>query len=516
MEIKQKNDDKNIVKNIKFLDKDQLMNIFEKVKNYSLIVYKFLKSNQNGEKMVWFLSAVAFIFLIYSWLSLYNTIQNSNKNIYELEKINKYDTQLLKSNPVTQDSINSMNVIWDMIKDNDETKSEIKRYLEYKDNLQLSYNNFLQYLLLPKLNIRKKLYTNEFDLDILWKDYLNNNPYNDINLLQKWTNFLANTDNNQINNIKEMNIYDIRELDNWLFAMDISFDFMTPSRAWLLFLTDKLTTTSDKNNIGLLWEFFYYLRQQIKLEKKVEIEQLQKALVFSWSDSITEENIIDKIIGYNIYQRVFEDNKNEKDSKNNIVLIDDKLINNTINIMLECKPNSQDECFYRFRDKYRNIWSLAYTIWIQNSTSKTSDLKNFIQNIPPLMAIKEFSFDKIQSQWIIQDKDTRYQWQVKMEVYWKNISEEEIKEIANNLGQKCFTEAKELTVQTALDIVDNTIKNKWNLLDQAKLKTSNIQNLKNVIEKINLEYPNLGNYKKTIRLFEVYRMLNENWLCESI
>ena len=46
---------------------------------------------------------------------------------------------------------------------------------------------------------------------------MDNNPYNDINLLQKWTDFLANTDNNQSNNIKGSTSFQ-------LFGIDVIFN----------------------------------------------------------------------------------------------------------------------------------------------------------------------------------------------------------------------------------------------------------------------------------------------------
>ncbi|HCB51281.1 TPA: hypothetical protein DEP21_01715 [Patescibacteria group bacterium] len=61
----------------------------------------------------------------------------------------------------------------------------------------------------------------------------------------------------------------------------MSFSFISPSKQALLLLTDKITTTSDKENISLFGEFFYYLRQEIKKEKVNDIQSLQKEYEFT-------------------------------------------------------------------------------------------------------------------------------------------------------------------------------------------------------------------------------------------
>jgi len=131
-----------------------------------------------------------------------------------LEKITQYDTTNLKTNTLTRNDLASSTTIYDLIENNENIKDETIRYNKYKENLLYPYTNFLQYLLLPKLNIRKEYYTDTLRTDILGRSFLEENPYNDINLLQKWSDFFSSTDQNEINQIKDIKISDIQEYDN--------------------------------------------------------------------------------------------------------------------------------------------------------------------------------------------------------------------------------------------------------------------------------------------------------------
>ena len=285
--------------------------------------------------------------------------------------------------------------------------------------------------------------------------------------------------------------------------MKISFAFTAPSKNALLFLADKISTTSDKDNISLLGEFVYYLRQQIKSDKTTEIAALTK-------DPDNKEIIDnqDKIIGKSLYNWVL----NNWPAK----LIDDKIINKTIKNIMECWTQSDTECLYKFRDKFRNIAELAYTLWDINNTSKTSDLKNFFQNLPPLMAVQRFTYDKnINTQAL--DQSVTYVGNIELEVYGQNISADDITEISTVLWKKCFGTTKQISPGIAIDVVNKSLAqavSDTTKKDDASI--SKITDLKNILDGINTEYPTLNNYKKTIRLFEVYRTLNEGWFCTTI
>jgi hypothetical protein len=78
------------------------------------------------------------------------------------------------------------------------------------------------------------------------------------------------------------------------------------------------------------------------------------------------------------------------------------------------------------------------------------------------------------------------------------------------LGKNCFGEEKDMSQPNAINIIDENIRKKGNIIGENTKKSDNIFELKEIIEKIGEEFESLNNYKKTIRLFEIYRMLNEN------
>ncbi|HCY21621.1 TPA: hypothetical protein DIC40_07420 [Patescibacteria group bacterium] len=245
------------------------------------IAKNFFHSKKNDKKTIIFIAGVLSLIAIYLGISLYIKISALNKDPYSLEKINQYDITNLKTNTLTRNSIASATTIYDLIQNNEDIQDETQRYNKYKENLLYPYTYFLQYLLLPKLNIRKEPYTDILKTDILGRSFLEENPYNDINLLQRRTDFFSSTDQNEINQIKDIKINDIQEYENGIFGIKIDFSFVSPSKNALLFLTDKITTTSDEENISLLGEFFYYLRQQIKIDRKDFLDEQIKNGLFS-------------------------------------------------------------------------------------------------------------------------------------------------------------------------------------------------------------------------------------------
>lgn len=381
-----------------------------------------------------------------------------------------------------------------MLKINQTIKDETQRYEDHKKELQSSYTNFLQYFLVPKLNIRKEPYTDKLNLNLIGENFLEQNPFNDINLYQKWSNFFSSTEKNQVNTINDLQIGDITEADYGLYGIKISFSFITPSKNALLFLADKISISSDKENISLLGEFVYYLRQQIKNDKQTEIAKLKAD-----PDNKEIADSDDKVIGKALYNWVLTD----KDSP----LIDDKTINKTIKNIMECGTENESECFYKFRDKFRNIAELAYTIGSQSDVSKTNDLKLFFKNMPPLMTVQAFTFDEKDGDQAL-DTTTKYEGRVELQIYGQNISADDLNQIGKELGKKCFGNDDILSPSLAISVIGKTSQNE-DTKDGNGSNISRTNDLTAILENIEKEYADANNYKKTIRLFEVYRMLNE-------
>jgi hypothetical protein len=260
-------------------------------------------------------------------------------------------------------------------------------------------------------------------------------------------------------------------------------------------LVEKLSTTSNGSNIALINEFMYNLWKNIKEDQKDTIKILS-----SQYDTWFNE---DKVIWYHIYQRIFQDKKNE--------LITDKIINKTIKDTIVCGNESDAYCYYKFRDKYRSIPSLAYTIWLEDSKNKTQNFKKFLKNLPPVININKFTFDRDIKPGISNYEKTQYKWEIQMDIYGKGISNDDVKDIAILLGDKCLW--TELTTQAALNKIDKTLVNIWNITKGNTTNTSTLREIQKIIENIKTKYNGFSNYKKTIKLFEIYRMLQDWNLC---
>ena len=128
-----------------------------------------------------------------------------------------------------------------------------------------------------------------------------------------------------------------------------------------------------------------------------------------------------------------------------------------------------------------------------------------------MIVVKDFKFNKVDRDEIIKQSDWLYEWSVSINIYGQNIKQEDIEEIWNELWKRCLWENNTLTVETAKSTIEEIISKRKTIEDNNDLKNNDILN---IINKIWEEYWTLNNYKKTIRLFEIYRMLNEGWLCK--
>lgn len=176
-------------------------------------------------------------------------------------------------------------------------------------------------------------------------------------------------------------------------------------------------------------------------------------------------------------------------------------------------------CFYKFREKFNNIPELAYTIWDEKTENKDKlkILKDFIQNLPPLMNISAFNFQTAEK-WIIQEWDYQYKWDVTIKIFWKSITNEDIGKIENDLWKKCFDKNKwiwKITPDIALREVQNSINQLTSTWVLESRRTIDLWELEIIISEINEWYKNLTTYEKAIKLFELYRMLYNIDICNK-
>jgi hypothetical protein len=225
--------------------------------------------------------------------------------------------------------------------------------------------------------------------------------------------------------VTAISIGEISDVDGEHFIVPVEVSFKSPDKRSFLFLVNKLSTTSDLNNISLLNEFFFYLIKNIKEFKQEEIKTLtqeyQKLLPLD-----TAQDNSDLIIGYHLYQWIIHAADN--------ILIDDSIINTTIRENVLCDETRNDnECFYTFREKYRNLPYLAYTIGLLSTKDKTAYLESFLQDLAPIIAITDFTFQRLSSTSSLTRNEQSYQGTIKFNTYGRSMSEEEVKEIASTL-----------------------------------------------------------------------------------
>ncbi len=460
------------------------------------------KANEKLVKSVLtFWSVVAVLFALFFWFQRYNTLSLLNVRSNTLNSLTHYDTLQISKAKQTKDLFPKRKTLQDIIKTNEDLEQELNRYKNYMKELQAPYFNFLQYIYLPRLNIWKNVYTNAIDTSIIWQKFLEKNKFDKLALIVNRSNFFKDVwDTTQFNEITDIQIWDIKEEKDWFFYIPISLAFTSPSKRSFLLLMEKLSTTSNKDNITLINEFLYHIWENIKKQKKSIIENT----IYPWS--LKNDKDVDKKIWYLFYHRVFDPNFDKQD------LIDQNIIEDAIAESANCKQPKTNKCYYLFRDKFRNIPYLAYSIawwWID----KVSNLKLFLQELPPIIKIKEFTFD--QSRKAKFGKQTnKYEWKISIEVVGKWITDDEIKEIAKVLWKTCFDNNLEMSVDNWIKQIDAYSAELANIAIDNVSKWQNLAKLKEIFENLKKEYPKLSNYKKTIKLFEMYRMLKDANVCK--
>lgn len=456
----------------------------------------FIKNGKYFIRIIWCIAIIATIFMIFYIFKTYSDTKNLNAKTNELYNLNNYDTSIIQTNNYLKNEAFDLKRINELIDYNTTIIETTQRYNEYLQWVQASYDNFLKYLFLPNLNIRKDNYLWKINDDYVWEKFLENNPYNDIDLIDKRSNFIkdvwANNENNEINNIE---IWDIEE-DGKNFYITIKVSYSANSYRSFLLLVEKLSMTSNSKNISLINELVYNIREIIKNDRKDKIIEIQQ----TYPDFST-----DKAIWYNLYQRV----KWESDD----VLIDDEIIKKAISIVAQCgNSETSDYCYYKFRNKYRDIPNLAYSIWIEWNWNITENLKTFFQEMPQIIKIINFTYDGEQEFTDITNFTTKkYVWEIEFRIYWHGIQEEEITEIQNILWEKCLWTP--LTADSALEKIESRITNLWNNSNIDTYSTTRLMELKKLITNIQSTYNYLSNYKKVIKTFEIYRMLKEWNVC---
>lgn len=453
---------------------------------------------------------VCILSFIWVWVYGFLTYQKYTQlNNQSPELINLYNYGVDTSNETLRQYSSDLITIHNLLEAADEVNHTFDNYQKLAEDQAKYYNMLLRHLYLPSINVWKDPYTTLIDPTLMWQKYLESDPFQDIPLIQYWSDFFKNVwEGGENNEVTAINIGEISDIDEEHFIVPVEISFNSPTKRSFLFLVNKLSTTSDQNNISLLNEFFFYLIKNIKEFKSEEIKTLsqnyQKLLPLD-----KEQDNSDLIIGYHLYQWIKYDTDN--------ILIDDNVINTTIRENVLCDETRNDnECFYNFREKYRNLPYLAYTIGILNTKGKTQHLETFLKELAPIIAITDFDFEKVSDSDSLIKTEYSYQGTVKFDAYGRNMSSEDVDEIAGKLGSLCFWMDEDgqipLTPELAIDKVDQSILQLWSNLQLSNI-INDLEELHQLFGIIQEDYLELNNYQKTIKLFEIFRMLKDANLC---
>lgn len=455
--------------------------LVQKIGNIVYSIRHFFSNHKNMMTMMIPFSLVAiwfFAYFMFRLVFLYYTLQTTTADLYTT---NSYDTSVM---PIVQQEYHTVADVIQGFQDSSET---VQRYQKYIHTLQIPYTSFLQHILLPSLYIRKDPYTSVVDTQLVGRKFVEKNPFTDTALIQYRSDFLRNVgDGTDYIAIKDMRLQSLEE-ENDMFSIPMTVSFIAPTKRAFLLLIDKLSLTSQETNISLMNEFFYYLRQAIKDQKK----------------SVLPTDNTDTYIWQSLYERALHDGKN--------TLIDSGVLLQAIQNAAQCQLLTTEQCLYTFRNIYRSIPQLAYGIGLGADDTAISSLKKFIQDLPPVLTIDDFVFQKIATKGNMQ---AQYEWSVTIRMYGKNVTEQDRDEIAYILWNKCLGGEKLLWPDTALEAIDVYLRH----IADAQLvqqQSNQLLELRRIVMKMQDTFPSLHKYDQVIKIFELSRMLSDQGICKQ-
>ncbi len=480
------------------------------------------------------LISVLISIIIIAWCGVYwymvrNHYQEINSNTAPLKNLSTYNVSPNREILSQYTEWNDVGTINWMIEINDNIEEVVASRELFKKQQKSYYEVLLQNIYLPSLNIWKDPYTKNFDMTLLWQRYLENDKFQDLYLIQYWSDFVKYVWNDaDYNTIDSISVWAKKEI--WgtnYFYIPITVEFSSPNKRSFLLLVNKLSMTSNSNNIALLNEFFFYLLMNIK-DKKVDVindlmqeywEEFSTSSDWNWPTEFSElsedelRDYQDKVIGYNLYHRINYDWTWENVTE----LIDDEVIIETIKQNALCESELEAaECLYKFRDKYRNLPYLAYRVWLENQTDRVDGLLEFLRDLPPAIAITNFRFDKHSNSSFLNNSVEQYRWSVTFYAYWKNVTDAEIEETAGLLWKMCFwpDSDQKISPDLALSRVKDKIASLWGLNESVNVLS--LWELQWLFTDIKNKYNGLSKYNKMVKLFELWRMMNDANLCEQV
>ena len=463
---------------------------------------KAIAGFNTGKNIVYTISFVLSILFSIGMIGYWWMIrQELNAKANSLSSTATYSLDALQNDESIKDSFPLRKNLSDMLWYEAQIDENIKNTQLQRQRLSVPFDNFFNLFYTPSVNIWRDPFSLKIDTWLIGKNYIEKNPYGDIALIQQWTNFFKDVGVvDSYNTVNDVRIGKAEpSLTPWYFSIPITVQFEAPNKRSFLLLINKISMTAYIQNLSLINEFMYYLRETIKEEKT---DVLKDDTLFSGILATTPDNHDDRVIWYLLYDWIVQWNDNK--------LINQSIISKTIRKSAWCTTEEQPQCLYMFREKMRALPYLAYGI-TRDGVDVVEWLKFFFKNIPPILSIESFSFeDKI-----VKKTKAWYKGSITFKIYGKDILQEEIDNISSELWWLCFLSKEALGINNSKARVEKNINElgKWNLNIK---RSSTLNQILVFINKIEQEYPTLSNHKKVVRLFELYRTLKENSLCDII
>ena len=216
---------------------------------------------------------------LYYWKVVYDEYNEMNSRSDELKNLSTYNIKSNSDKLLSYKEDNNVDTINWMISINKNVEEELARNEIFKQQQKWYYEVLLQNIYLPSLNVWKDPYTKNFNMWVLWQRYLESDKFQDLYLIQYWSDFAKyvgnDADYNKIDNITIWEKTVLAENPEYFYT-PITISFSSPNKRSFLLLVNKLSMTSNQNNIALLNEFFFYLLKNIRENKWEAINQLMQ------------------------------------------------------------------------------------------------------------------------------------------------------------------------------------------------------------------------------------------------
>lgn len=125
------------------------------------------KSQELIFKILWPICVFVFFVLVWLSFSVYLTQSEMNSHSADLINISHYSLDEIKNNNSTKNVLKDVRTIPDLVRLARGAEDENARLASYFDVLQQPYQLFLQYFLLPPLNIWEDPYTKSIDTKLI-------------------------------------------------------------------------------------------------------------------------------------------------------------------------------------------------------------------------------------------------------------------------------------------------------------------------------------------------------------